>query len=97
MKQRSPNSEEALPAVDDALAVPPGLFKKPAHKAQGFYLVLTNLLDSSIRRQDVIARSASTAALNSSTTRHQIDDEHNQRNDQQQVNEVPRETSNCSN
>jgi hypothetical protein len=29
-KQRSPSIEEALPAVDDALAFPPGLFEKPA-------------------------------------------------------------------
>jgi hypothetical protein len=33
MKQRSPNYEEALPAVDDALALPPGLFKKPSQKS----------------------------------------------------------------
>ncbi len=30
MKQRSPNYEEALPAVDDALALPPGLLRNPA-------------------------------------------------------------------
>jgi hypothetical protein len=42
MKQRSPIYEEALPAVDEALALAPGIFKNPAHKKQrGFYLVLT--------------------------------------------------------
>jgi hypothetical protein len=86
MKQRSPNYEEALPAVDDALAVPPGLFKKPAHKAQGFYLVLTTTsLFPSIRTGRISWFSRQW--LNSSTTRHQIDDEHNQRNDKQQMNE----------
>jgi hypothetical protein len=64
MKQRSPIYEEALPAVDDALALPPGLFKKPSQKAARFlsccpnhhFLVLFNLTT------DVLAVSAATVA-----------------------------------